>query len=213
MLVMDGEAAVGEEGFDPKTFVNARHPRTAVGRTADGDLWLVAVDGRSPISVGASLAEMASIMKGLGCVQAMNLDGGGSTDLAAMGLVVNRPSDGHERPVADVLLVRGAVPPPAFGPLRLVVPARVRAGETVDARVVDAKGRTVPNARVLWAASGALWMDQGGRLTVLASGSGLVQAAVDGQVLSAKVVVPPPVVPPSRQQLRAFVAPASGRGR
>ncbi len=188
MLLVDGETAVGEEGFDPKGFVAARHPRTAIGRTADGDLWLVAVDGRSAISAGASLPEMASIMRGLGCVQAMNLDGGGSTDMAAAGIVVNRPSDGRERPVADVLLVRGVAPPPAFGPLRLAVPSAVKAGETVDARVVDAKGRTVPNARVVWAASGALWMDQGGRLTVLASGQGLVQAAVDGQVLTAKVV-------------------------
>ena len=196
MLVEGGETAVGEEGFPAQAFVQARHPRTAVGRTADGDVWLVAVDGRSSISAGASLAEMASIMRRLGCVEAMNLDGGGSTAMAAAGITLNRPSDGHERPVADAVMVRGAAPPPVFGPLRLVVPATVRDGQTVDARVVDAKGRTVPNARVLWVASGALWMDQGGRLTVVSPGAGLVQAAVDGQVLTAKVVVPP-VVPAS----------------
>lgn len=202
MLVQDGEAAVGEEGFDPKAFVAARHPRTAVGRTADGDLWLVAVDGRSPVSVGATLAEMAGIMRRLGCVQAMNLDGGGSTTMAAAGLTLNRPSDGKERPVADALLVRGAAPAPVFGPLKLQVPATLRAGETVDAQVVDAKGRTVPNARVLWVASGALWMDQGGRLTVLSSGTGLVQAAVDGQVLTAKVAVQAGM-PPSKRHPRS----------
>ena len=196
MLLQDGEVAVGDEGFDAKAFVAARHPRTAVGRTADGDLWLVAVDGRSTVSAGASLAELAGIMRRLGCVEAMNLDGGGSTTMAVAGITVNRPSDGHERPVADTILVRGAATPPAFGPLRLLVPATVREGETVDARVVDAKGRTVPNARVLWVASGALWMDQGGRLTVLANGAGLVQAAVDGQVLSAKILVRKAVPPP-----------------
>ncbi len=188
MLLEDGETAVGDEGFDPKAFVAARHPRTAVGRTAEGDIWLVAVDGRSSVSAGATLAEMAGIMHRLGCVEAMNLDGGGSTTMAATGITVNRPSDGHERPVADALLVRGSAPAPVFGPLRLVVPTTVREGETIDARVVDVKGRTVPNARVLWAASGSLWMDQGGRLTVLSNGTGLVQAAVDGQVLTAKVV-------------------------
>lgn len=190
MLVQGGEAAVGDEGFAQKSFVAARHPRTAIGRTAEGDLLLVAVDGRSSLSVGASLSELASIMRRLGCVDAMNLDGGGSTAMAAVGLTVNRPSDGRERAVADALMVRGASPAPVFGPLRLVVPASVKPGQTVDARVVDAKGRTIPNARVLWVASGALWMDQGGRLTVLASGAGLVQAAVDGQVLTAKVTVP-----------------------
>lgn len=187
MLVENGEIAVGEEGFPASSFVLARHPRTAVGRTAEGDVWLVAVDGRSPFSLGASLQEMASIMRRLGCVEAMNLDGGGSTTLVAMGLTLNRPSGGRERPVATALLVRGSAPAPIFGPLKLVVPAVVREGSTVDARVVDAKGRTVPNARVLWAASGSLWMDQGGRLQVLTAGAGLVQAAVDGQVLTAKV--------------------------
>ena len=189
MLVEDGETSIDEEGFAASAFVAARHPRTAVGRTAEGDVWLVAVDGRSAVSVGASLRELAAIMRRLGCVEAMNLDGGGSTTLAALGLTLNRPSDGRERPVANALLVRGAVPPPTLGALRLVVPATVRDGEEVDARVVDAQGRPVPNASILWAASGALWMDQGGRLRVLAAGAGVVQAAVDGQVLTAKVTV------------------------
>ncbi|RYG26912.1 phosphodiester glycosidase family protein [bacterium] len=189
MLVVDGETAIDgvEQGFGQSSFVLARHPRTAVGRTADGDLWLVAVDGRSPLSIGASLPEMATIMKRLGCVEAMNLDGGGSTALSAMGLTLNRPSTGRERAVANALLVRGSAPTPLFGPLRLVVPASVRDGQTVDAKIIDAKGRTVPNARVLWVATGSLWMDQGGRLRVLSNGQGIVQAAVDGQVLTAKV--------------------------
>ena len=187
MLVHDGETAIDEEGFSASAFVSPRHPRSAVGRTADGDVWLVAVDGRSAVSAGASLAEMASIMKRLGCVEAMNLDGGGSTALAVFGLTLNRPSDGHERAVANALLVRGAAPTPVFGPLKLVVPATIRAGDAVDAQVVDAKGRALPNARIVWAASGSLWIDQGGRLRVLGSGPGLVQAAVDGGVLTVKV--------------------------
>jgi hypothetical protein len=189
MLVVDGETAIDgvEEGFGQANFVAARHPRTAVGRTADGDLWLVAVDGRSTLSIGATLPEMASIMKRLGCVEAMNLDGGGSTAMSVLGLTLNRPSAGKERAVANALLVRGASPTPLFGPLRLVVPTSVKGAETVDAKVVDAKGRTVPNARVLWVATGALWMDQGGRLKVVGDGLGIVQAAVDGQVLTAKV--------------------------
>ncbi len=191
MLVEEGETAIDaeDEGFNLSAFVAARHPRTAIGRTADGDLWLVVVDGRSPLSLGASLPELAAIMRRLGCVEAMNLDGGGSTAMAAMGITLNRPSDGHERSVANTVLVRGSAPTPVFGPLHLVVPAKVRDGEIVDAKVLDAKGRSVPNARILWVASGALWMDQGGRLKVIAAGQGIVQAAVDGQVLTAKVTV------------------------
>ena len=211
MLVQGGEASVGDEGFAPKAFVAARHPRTAIGRTAEGDLLLVTVDGRSTISVGASLSELASTMRRLGCVEAMNLDGGGSTAMAAVGLTVNRPSDGRERAVADALMVRGASPAPVFGPLRLVVPTTVKKGDTVDARVVDAKGRTVPNARVLWVASGSLWMDQGGRVTVMASGAGLVQAAVDGQVLTVKVTVPGLACPDPRRTETGTVSPRTIR--
>lgn len=188
MLVQDGEVAVADdEGFNQGAFVAARHPRSAVGRTADGDLWLVAVDGRSPVSAGASLPELASIMKRLGCVEAMNLDGGGSTDLVGLGMVLNRPSDLRERPVADALLVRGPRGDAVAG-LRLVVPARMKVGSKVDLQVLDANGKPIPNAKVLWTSSGSLWIDQGGRVKVLASGSGTISAAVGGQVLTAKVV-------------------------
>ena len=119
----------------------------------------------------------------------MNLDGGGSTTLSALGLTLNRPSDGHERPVANVLMVRGAPPVPEPGPLRLIVPGMLGGDDAVDAKVVDAHGREVPNARVLWVASGSVWMDQGGRLRLLSAGPGVVQAMVDGQVFTAKVLV------------------------
>ena len=82
-----------------------RHPRSAVGLTADGrTAILVAVDGRSAAADGMTRAELAALMVDLGAHDALNFDGGGSTTLwtAARG-VENHPSDGSERVVASHL--------------------------------------------------------------------------------------------------------------
>jgi hypothetical protein len=76
------------------SFVRGRHPRTLVGRTPSGEALLVTVDGRQPgYSDGMSLAEAAQLMTQLGAVDAINLDGGGSTTFVERGAVANRPSD------------------------------------------------------------------------------------------------------------------------
>jgi hypothetical protein len=82
------------------------HPRTAVGYTRDRKLLWLVVDGRQASSQGANFDDLADIFLGLGAVEALNLDGGGSTTLVVNGRVVNQPSDKTgERPVASVLLV------------------------------------------------------------------------------------------------------------
>ncbi|MFN0107759.1 MAG: phosphodiester glycosidase family protein [Blastocatellia bacterium] len=83
-----------------------RHPRTAIGWRADGKLILLTVDGRQKSSVGMTLDELAGLMLELGCVEAMNLDGGGSTAMVVKNKIVNSPSDATgERAVSDALLV------------------------------------------------------------------------------------------------------------
>lgn len=83
-----------------------RNPRTAIGWTANGRILLVAVDGRrAHWSVGSSLGELARIMHDLGAVQALNLDGGGSTTMVVEGEVVNRPSDGRQRRITNAVVV------------------------------------------------------------------------------------------------------------
>jgi Phosphodiester glycosidase len=108
LLIFDGEPVRDymieklSEGFD-----TTRHPRTAVGINEQG-IWIFAViDGRQPgRSVGMSLDELTDLMLSLGCVSAINLDGGGSTTMFVNGSVVNTPSDvSGERPVADALMV------------------------------------------------------------------------------------------------------------
>jgi hypothetical protein len=84
-----------------------RHPRTAVGVSRDGrTLLLVVVDGRSTASVGATLVELAELMRRLGAWDALNFDGGGSTTMVIDGAVVNTPSDTTgERAVGNALLL------------------------------------------------------------------------------------------------------------
>lgn len=91
----------------PAEFATTRHPRTAVGIGRNGTLvLLVTVDGRQGGSVGMSLQELAKLMISLGAVDALNLDGGGSTTAVVGGRVVNSPSDANgERTVANALLL------------------------------------------------------------------------------------------------------------
>ncbi len=107
-IVRDGEVSIEVEREGGSGFRDVRHPRTAVGISANGRrVYLVTVDGRQEgYSVGMTLPELAQLMLELGAYQALNLDGGGSTTLVVDGQVVNRPSDPTgERPVANAILV------------------------------------------------------------------------------------------------------------
>ena len=88
-------------------FVNEGHPRTALARLASGKILLVTVDGRQRgESIGMSLPMLANLLVELGAVEAMNLDGGGSTTMVVHNKLVNKPSDETgERPVSDAILV------------------------------------------------------------------------------------------------------------
>lgn len=72
--------------------ITGRNPRTAVGYTTDNNLVLVTVDGREQASVGMSLRELALFMKSIGCYEAINLDGGGSSVLYINGHIMNHPA-------------------------------------------------------------------------------------------------------------------------
>lgn len=100
-----------QEGFDPS--FESRAPRTAVGFTSSNTLMLVTVDGRNVGgAAGMTLNELATYMTYLGCSQAMNLDGGGSTTMWTSGSgIVNNPSDGTERTVVSALGIFAAPAP------------------------------------------------------------------------------------------------------
>lgn len=101
-----------------------RASRTAIGIKADGTVVMLMVDGRqAPYSVGMTMAEVAAAMEELGCVQAVNLDGGGSSTFATQregepenstsaGLTLRcRPSDGYERKVSNTVMVLSTAKP------------------------------------------------------------------------------------------------------
>jgi len=199
-LVKDGAMAVDgvQEGFNADFL--GRHPRTAIGKTADGDIWIVTVDGRQACSVGATLEELAKLMIRLGCTEAMNLDGGGSTALNIFGLTVSRPSDGVERPVASGILVFGPHPTVIDGKLKLAV------GKQADGMLlVTAKrdGHPVDNMNILWSGRGAAWIDQGGALHPVHAGKATVTATIDGQTVTLEVKVPGPVIADPKKILAA----------
>lgn len=93
VLMRDGEVfiPVNEEVFFGTSIPDV-HPRTAAGITPEGDVILLVVDGRQLISRGVDLKELAAIMKELGCEDAINLDGGGSSALVVNGVLLNRPA-------------------------------------------------------------------------------------------------------------------------
>jgi len=107
-LVKDGEIFVDlkQQVFRPGAFTEPA-PRTAVGVTADNHLLMVTVDGRNKnVSVGMTLTEMAHLMKSLGAQEAMNFDGGSSTQMVVKNHVVNDPTVAGGAPVASALLIR-----------------------------------------------------------------------------------------------------------
>ncbi len=105
-LLVDGAIRVtdDEEVFFG-TSIPKTHPRTAAGRTRDGALILMVVDGRQPESRGVRLDELAVLMRDVGAVDAINLDGGGSSSLVVRGTLLNRPAgDTLQREVMSALV-------------------------------------------------------------------------------------------------------------
>lgn len=109
--VIAGNTMLVENGIEVAHQSITRHPRTVLGLNAAGTkLVIIVVDGRKrDVAVGMSYKELAAEMLRLGCHRALNLDGGGSSVLAirdsATGRlqILNEPTDGHERAVANVL--------------------------------------------------------------------------------------------------------------
>lgn len=107
-LIKAGKVAITDkqEKMAPG-FATDRHPRTAIAKLESGKLLLVTVDGRQPgVSAGMTLEMLAELLLEFGAVEAMNLDGGGSTTMIIHNKVVNKPSDQTgERPVSDAILI------------------------------------------------------------------------------------------------------------
>ena len=159
MLLRDG-VPVDDPGSPNYAERDRRIPAAAVARFPDGTVGLIVVDGRHPAtSIGVSRAELIALLQALGATDAMLFDSGGSATLVARVLgdaapsVVNEPSDGIERAVADGLFVYSDAP--VGPPSRLVVrPERVvalaGAHLPLRSRMVDVNGHGLGDAAGPW---------------------------------------------------------------
>ena len=165
-----------------------RASRTAIGIKADGTVVMLMVDGRqAPYSVGMTMAEVGAAMEALGCVQAVNLDGGGSSTFATQregesenntsaGLTLRcRPSDGYERKVSNTIMVLSKAKPTGEFDHAVLTPNNevYTPGSTVQFKAagVDAAGgrADIP--------AGAAWTVISGNGTIDANG--LLNTAAD----------------------------------
>lgn len=109
VLVQQGQVRITNE--EERKFygkaIHDRHPRTAIGYTKDNDLIVFVCEGRSDNAAGLTLPQIAKILREIGCEEAMNLDGGGSTSMLVNGIEVNTPSsNGVQRAVPSVFLIQ-----------------------------------------------------------------------------------------------------------
>ena len=105
ILIQDGNIVVDDSS---SSHLNNKNPRTAIGMISPLHYVIVVADGRSSSSEGLKLSSLASIMADLGCSEAYNLDGGGSSTLYFNGEVINNPSENSltgERKVSDIVYV------------------------------------------------------------------------------------------------------------
>ncbi|HLS88687.1 MAG TPA: phosphodiester glycosidase family protein [Sphingobacteriaceae bacterium] len=205
ILVSGGRPQAPSPG-DP--LPNSRAPRTAAGIDRSGRLVLVTVDGRQGGRAGMTLPEFADFLAGLGLQSAINLDGGGSTTLYARlpghmeGRVVNRPSDGAERAVANSVQIISLAPEGTKvsrvwiepgGPL-LVLPGTqvqltVRAQDEYFGPVDTSRWRATWSVEPVDRDEPPATVDGNGLLTATAPGQGRARVAVDGQQAQVEVTV------------------------
>jgi len=215
-LIKDGVIAPDPEAEKFRDdFTKQRHPRTAVGKTPNGDFWFVAVDGRQPMSDGATIREMADIMYNLGCRDAINLDGGGSTDMNIFGVNVNRPSENGERPLACGIFFFGPKPEKPTEPIAIDGPPALDMKDTVILHAT-AGGKPVADADVIWSAQGGAWIDQGGLLRPVKPGTATVTAWINGQIVTKEIAIsgipPKPRTTPSASRSGDRGKKKGGRG-
>jgi len=192
VLVKDGKINVTKNA----NYTSSRASRTAIGITAEGKVVMMVLDGRQfPFSAGGAMEEIAQIMLEAGCVNAVNLDGGGSTTYMSKPAgsdkigVVNRPSDGYARSVATSLVaISTAAPSTAFDHAIISSDYEyITAGTTMQFKVtgVSNTGNAAPipegsHWRVSNSSIGTI--DANGLFTAVKNGSVDVEYVVNGEV-------------------------------
>ncbi|MGZ8437005.1 MAG: phosphodiester glycosidase family protein [Candidatus Limnocylindrales bacterium] len=192
------------------------HPRSAVGLTADGRLILATVDGRETgVSEGVRLSDLAELMMERGAVQAINLDGGGSSTLVVRRagtdtpVIVNKPSDGAERPVTNSIQVVSTMP---TGPIT-VLNVQPGAGSVYKNSTIDFKATgmdagfnpvPLPEGQVGWSLDAPVGtIDADGHFVAMTPGTGRAMATVAGVTGTVPITVLADSSPPLTKAPRA----------
>jgi len=204
-----GQALLVEEGHLPAYFtqnISGKHARTAAGISRDGKtLYLVAVEKQAAkdgaaLSLGMSQEELAEFLISIGVWRAVNLDGGGSTTLAARHQgyfdpsLINRPQGGSQRSVPDAIGVFSTAPRGNLKGLVVSGPSVLVAGMAGRFAVKGAYDEyynpiTVDSTKVSWSAAPAVGEFKGGVLTPEKGGIVTVQAEMGGAGGTATVKV------------------------
>ncbi len=197
-LITNGQIVIGNPpptgyGLD---LTGKRHPRTAIGVTADGRCLLAVTDGRQPLASGLSLPELAQLLKQAGAVEAINLDGGGSSMMATLtGFIVNQQSDASPRPVANLVAIYHPAAPtmeppiddPVIHPFGAAYPPN-----TVRQYVVASERCSEPpdDLAVLWASNlTAVTTTLDGTVSMRRAGSAQIRADAGGVLCQTSVEV------------------------
>lgn len=203
-IVQDGVTSISPH----PPIADQLHPRTALGITAAGELVMATVDGRqSGYSGGVDLDELATLMLSQGAVQALNMDGGGSTtmDVRLPGDVdvslVNRPSAGREVWVANSLIVFSSIPTGPLATLSVATAASSlwmgeAASMTVKGQDAALNGVALAPGEVAWTVSGPGAISTAGRYSATAPGTATVVATARGVQGTTTVIVRLDTFPP-----------------
>ena len=202
-LIKDGKVAITATS----NYYTDRASRTAVGITRTGKVVFMVLDGRQePVSCGGSMIEIAHIMYEAGCVEAINLDGGGSTTYVAKPAgedsirVVSRPSDGAARSVSTSLLMVSTAPSSTAFDHAIIESETDFLTKNTSVQLTAAGVSATGNAAELpegtsWAVSDKNWatVTQDGLFTGLRNGSVDVYLMLGDEILGTKtmnIVVP-----------------------
>jgi len=112
ILLKDGNIVFGSTGEQPlsREVTDKKNPLTVVAIDNNNRVYFIIVDGRNNHSDGMTYLEMAQYLKNIGMKDALALDGGGSSELIVRDKIMNSPSDGRERAIANALIVRASLP-------------------------------------------------------------------------------------------------------
>lgn len=207
-LVKDGKALTKKEMINAgaqSSIVTSKKPRTALGITRDNKVIAVVVEGGqavSKISKGVTLEEMAKIMEDLGAVTAMNLDGGGSTQMNVKKYaqeyneIVNIPTDGRERSLSNaILFVNNSPKTDVIGSMKINDSVVIYKNSSYNFKLIGEDINCYPydfsNKAVKWSADGAAGKINSKGVFTAGNNSavGNIEAELDGVKASVPVIV------------------------